>query len=294
MTRSQANCLLMLAACLWGSGNVAQQTILREISPVTAVGLRCLIASVVILPFFKWHSTPSFNFPKTGRGLLLMTTCCFGLAVTLQQIGFGLTTVSNGSFLVNSCTVMVPLGVWLYLGVRPSAMVWPAAAATLAGTCFMGGGVPTAFSFGDMVCLLAALGFTVWTICLSEHMRRFNNALSISFTQFACTGLAGTVLGMLWEPISVEHIWKVAPELVFLGVCSTGLAYAFQAMAMAHTKASEATIIVSGEAIFGALGGIFLLGEALSLFGLLGAGLIFGGIVLMQVPANWFANPDLR
>lgn len=43
--------MLLLAAFFWGSGNVANKTVLTDIDPWTAVVLRCLVAVLVLAPF---------------------------------------------------------------------------------------------------------------------------------------------------------------------------------------------------------------------------------------------------
>ncbi|WP_281040861.1 EamA family transporter [Mesorhizobium sp. M7A.F.Ca.US.011.01.1.1] len=43
--------LLLFAAALWGLGNVAQKTVLSHLDALSAVGLRCLIGGLLVLPF---------------------------------------------------------------------------------------------------------------------------------------------------------------------------------------------------------------------------------------------------
>ncbi|TIL78866.1 MAG: EamA/RhaT family transporter, partial [Mesorhizobium sp.] len=50
MSKVQANCLLLLAAAFWGFGNVAQKTVLDHLDPLSAVGMRCLIAGLMAAP----------------------------------------------------------------------------------------------------------------------------------------------------------------------------------------------------------------------------------------------------
>ena len=50
MSKLQANCLLLLAAAFWGFGNVAQKTVLEHLDPLSAVGMRCLIAGLIAAP----------------------------------------------------------------------------------------------------------------------------------------------------------------------------------------------------------------------------------------------------
>lgn len=50
MSRRHANLLLIDASLLWGFGNVAQKTELVHLDPFSAVGLRCLIGGILVLP----------------------------------------------------------------------------------------------------------------------------------------------------------------------------------------------------------------------------------------------------
>jgi threonine/homoserine efflux transporter RhtA len=77
--------------------------------------------------------------------------------------------------------------------------------------------------------------------------------------------------------------------LLVLGVLSTGVAYALQAVAQQFTSASEAAVLTSAESVFGALGGMFLLAERPTLTTALGAGLIVLAILVIQFGASLLA-----
>ena len=284
MNRGKANCALLLTAMLWGGGNVAQQTVLQHIGPISAVGLRCLIAALVLLPFVWRIGGLNFQLRKYSNGLAVLTICSFASALTFLQIGFGLTTVTNASFLVNTASVMTPLCCWFYFRRKPATAVWVAALATLAGTGLMSGGSPSAFGSGDTFCLLSAFSYSIWMICLSELVKKHGNALLISFLQFLMTGIICTILGLVVEPISSSGLIAAAPQLVWLGVFSTGLGYLLQAWAQSGTTASETSIILSSEAIFGGLGGFLIIGETLSSTAIAGAAFILIGVIIMELP----------
>ena len=54
--------------------------------------------------------------------------------------------------------------------------------------------------------------------------------------------------------IDTDRLIAALPELLVLGVLSTGVAYALQAVAQQFTSASEAAVLTSAESVFGALG----------------------------------------
>ena len=290
LKRGGAYGALLLTGLLWGSGNVAQQTVLQHIGPLTAVGLRCLIGALVIMPFVRRGSGSYVNLGKPARNLAILTIGSFAVAITLLQISFGLTTVTNASFLVNTATVMTPLCCWLFLRRKPAIVVWVAALSTLIGTCLISGSSSIEFRVGDMLCLLSALSYSIWIVSLGEFVRKYGHSLMISLAQFLVTGFVCTILGLALEPLSVTGLIAATPQIVLLGVFSTGLGYLLQAMAQAHTTASEASIILSSEAIFGGLGGFLILGERFNNTAVTGSLLIVGGIIIMELPFRKMAK----
>lgn len=284
MGRTQANGLLLLAALFWGSGNVAQKTILEDIGPFTAVGMRCLIAALVLAPFFaRASSSPVANTTKSKIKCAAMVIATFAAAVTLYQFGAGLTTVTNAGFLVNTSMVLIPVVSWLLLRQAPGVFIWPAAGLTLLGVYFMSGEALTRFNPGDALALASAGFYSLWMISLGHFVKRHGQAGMITLVQFFATSIFCLPVGFAFEPISYSALQSVLPELLLLGVVSTGLGYLLQAIAQGYTSASEAAVIVSGEAIFGALFAFVLLGESLDAFGLFGAALILAGIATVQL-----------
>jgi drug/metabolite transporter (DMT)-like permease len=279
MTRAQANGMLLLAAFLWGAGNVPQKTVLDDIGPLTAVGFRCLIAALILAPFFAQFEV---NPEKGKRPAAIFVIATFAVAVTLYQIASGLTTVTNAGFLVNIAIVITPLVGWLVLRHKPSVYVWPAAFLALAGAYLMAGGLFSKFNAGDTLAIAAAIMYSFWMVFLGRYVSRYGEAGRISFAQFAATGCICLVTGLVFEPLTLSAFTAALPELLILGVVSTAFGYLLQAIAQSHATASEAAVIVSGEAIFGAIFAFMLLGETLDAGGFLGALLILSGICLIQ------------
>jgi drug/metabolite transporter (DMT)-like permease len=284
MSRSQANKLLLLAAFLWGAGNVAQQTILENIGPFLAVGLRCLIAAIVILPFTLGTKKFSISLNPLAKRLRIVTIVTFTAAVAFQQIGFGYTTVTNAGFIVNTTTVITPLIAWTLLLQPPLPVVWPAAILTLTGAGLMSGGSIKGFNIGDLFCLASAVCFSLWMVFLGEFVSKYGNALRLTLIQFFASGLICLGLGLIFETLDLRSLQAALPELLILGMLSTGAAYLLQSIAQKYTSASEAAVITSGEAFFGAMGAFLMLGETPSALGVIGAALICSGILIVQFP----------
>jgi len=282
MTRIYSNLMLLFAAVLWGAGNASQKLLLDNIGPLTAIAFRCLIAALVIAPFC-WREPAKTGTSPEKRLLAIVITGCFGVALTLYQIAFETTSVTNSGFLVNTCSVMTPLAAWWIMRSPPAFSVWPAAGTALCGIYFMSGGATVGLTIGDGLSLLSAIFYALWMVLLGQYVIIHGGARRLTLVQLFGTGCAALGLALLTETISLTELMNAAPHLLFVGVVSTGGAYLLQAIAQQHTCASEAAIIVSSEAIFGAIGGYLIFGDRLHAWGYAGAGMIMLAIVMIEI-----------
>ena len=286
MKNLRANGLLLLAAFFFGSGNFMQQNVMNYLGPMTIVGLRCLIASAILLP---WLWNGNYDLRKVWKDTELWgcgVVYFFGAGTVLVQMGIGMTTVINTSFIINTWTVLMPLCMFVLFRVLPSKYVLIAAVMTLIGSGFISGGVDLDFNFGDLLCALSALAYALWGICLSEFLKRSNQPLVVTLAQFLGTGILCLTLGLSTEQFTTHGLMAAAPEILMLGIFSTGLGYVLAAMGQASTSACEASIILSCEAIFGAIGGVIMLNEKFDMMTLVGGGMILSAALIVQLSGN--------
>lgn len=276
MSRSMANLLLLVAAALWGFGNIAQKTVLEHLDPFSAVGLRCLIGGLLILPLLRLDRggtiAPDFWSSAVRVASLL------ALALTLQQTAYLSTSVTNAGFLVNTATVITPILAWVLFRERTSLRVWGAAGATMIGIFMLCGGLQ-GFGHGDLVSLISALFYAAWMIELGRHMQTFGNPVRTACTQFLVTAALALPIGALWGSLSASAALAAAPELLVLGAGSTALAFGLQTVALRYTPASHAAVIVSAEGVFGAMAAALFLGERMSVTAFFGAALMLAAII---------------
>ncbi|MEJ1935029.1 DMT family transporter [Nostoc sp. NIES-2111] len=281
MSRTIANLLLLLAAFFWGAGNVAQKTVLTHLGPVTTVGLRCEIAALVLAPFLLLFRGPplqkGFAASAASVGVL------FAAALTVQQAAYGFTSVTNASFLVNTCVVITPILAWLSMREQPGWSTWIAVPLTLWGALLMSGAGVQGLSPGDAACILSAVLYAAWTVQLGAHVQRYGAAAATALVQFALGALLCLPAGLIVEKAGLDAVGAAGLELFILGVFSTAAAFGLQAVAQRHTPASHAAVIVSAESVFGAAGAFLLLSERTTAEGLAGAGLIVAAIALISL-----------
>jgi drug/metabolite transporter (DMT)-like permease len=119
MPRHLANLLLLLAGAIWGIGFVAQSTAMQSIGPFLFIGMRFLVAALVLAPF-AWREARRAEIPVSSmhlRGFVFVGLALFS-AMALQQVGLTLTTVTNSGFLTASMWCSCPSSPFLCSGSR--------------------------------------------------------------------------------------------------------------------------------------------------------------------------------
>ncbi|KQV64484.1 DMT family transporter [Rhizobium sp. Root1220] len=284
MTRIQANLLLLLAAAIWGGGFVAQSTAMKVIGPFWFIGLRFAIAALAVLPFMllEVRKAPVKTSSRHFKLYLMTGLALFGGAVT-QQIGLLTTTVTNSSFITGLYVVIVPLIAVVFLRRSPHWIIWPGAIMAVSGIYLLSGGELSALSTGDLLTVICAIFWagqiTLAGIAVSETGR----ALTLSFAQFATTAVCALAVAMVTEPIGWAAVWDAAPEILYVGIFSSGVAFSLQIIGQRYTTSSQAAIFLSSEALFGASLGALLLGETMPALGYVGCALMFAAMLLVEI-----------
>jgi drug/metabolite transporter (DMT)-like permease len=284
MPRHLANLLLLLAGAIWGMGFVAQSTAMENIGPFLFIGLRFLVAALVLAPF-AWREARQTRRPVSSahlRGFLAIGLALFS-AMALQQVGLTITTVTNSGFLTGLYVVFVPFIALAALGQRPHPAIWPAVLMTFAGIWMLAGGSLNALNAGDLLTIGCAAMYAVQVILVGRFVGPSGRPLTLSFCQFALASVLGLALGLAMEPFEPAQIAKALPEILFAGVVATGLAFTLQVIAQRYTTAPQAAIFLSTEALFAALFGALLLGERIPPIGYAGGALIFLAILLAEL-----------
>ena len=281
-----AMALLLVAGMMWGGGNVASKTVLLHVGPLTTLALRCTLAFAIILALLQpWQrarqSVPfTASFLKSACGVALL----FAGALVLQQCAYRWTSVTNASFLVNTCAVLTPVIAWIWLGQRPKASVALAGGAILFGAYLMSGlagagsHIGAGINPGDLASLGSAVFYASAMVALGRHLHRHGRLLWTTAIQFAVTALLAAPLALWLESPSLQDVGAAWPELAYLGVFSSAGASVLTAVAQRSVTASVAATITSSESVFGGAAAFVVLGERIP-----GPALVGGAVILLAI-----------
>jgi drug/metabolite transporter (DMT)-like permease len=279
MSPTKAYLALLMAAAFWGFGNIAQKSVLFHVGPLTAVGVRCAVAALVMLPLLLLERDQA---RKPGyHSSAMLVSACFGIALMVQQTAYLSTSVTNASFLVNTCAILTPMLAWFLFREHPGLVVALTAALALFGIFLMTGGLDamTAMNRGDVACLVSAVFYALWIVLLGRHAQTHGFPFTTALIQFLIAALCASTAALAFETVTLQGMTSATLEFAVLGIFSTAAAFGLQTYAQRYTSASYAAVVVSAESIFGALGAYVFLGERPAMVVGIGALLILTAIV---------------
>jgi drug/metabolite transporter (DMT)-like permease len=282
----RADLLMLLTAMIWGSAFVAQRLGMDAIGPFLYTGLRFTLATLALLPLVLWlGSRDSAHKPAPlNRGLLLgglAMGLALSLGINLQQVGLLFTSVTNSGFITGLYVIVVPL-LGLFIGHRTGTGTWLGAGLAVAGMFLLSVGEGFQVASGDWLQLAGAFVWGVHVLLVSFFASR-HDPLRLALLQFATCAVLSLILAVVFEEIRLDAILAAGPAILYGGLLGVAVGFTLQVVAQKHAIASHAAIILSLEAVFAAIAGALLLGEALALKGYFGCALMFAGMLLAQL-----------
>lgn len=284
MTRFQANMLLLTSGAMWGMGFVAQSTAMEAIGPFLFIGLRFAIATLSMLPFALREGKKAEHrlVSADWRNFGLIGVLLFG-GMASQQVGLLTTSVTNSGFLTGLYVVMVPFFGVILFRQFPHPVVWPSAMLALAGIWLLSGGGAVSLAIGDWLTILCAAFWAVQVLLIARSASHTGRPVTLAVTQFAVTAVIALAIAVMIEPIQWNAIMTAAPEILYAGIFSGGIAFTLQVVGQRYTTGPQAAIFLSTEAVFAALFAAIFLAERIPAAGLVGCGLIFAAILIVEI-----------
>jgi drug/metabolite transporter (DMT)-like permease len=282
----KADALLLLAAIIWGGGFVAQRMGMAHIGPLAYNAIRFALGAAVLVPLIVYRRrraagasapAPPGNALRAG----LIAGSILFVAASLQQFGLVHTTAGKAGFITGLYVVLVPI-LGLTIGQRTRLAAWLGAGLAAAGLFLLSVKADFAINRGDVYVMLCAIGWAIHVLAIARLAPQ-TDPIELAAVQFTLTAVLSGVLALARETTTLADVHAATGAILYGGVCSVGIAYTLQVVGQRHAPPTHAAILLSGEAVFAALGGALLLGESLALRELLGCGLMFMGIVTSQL-----------
>lgn len=284
----RANIILLFVAAIWGFAFVAQRQGSDYVGAFIFNGIRFALGGLSLLPLIFYMDKKNEEGEITTFKEALLPGIIIGLMLftgsSLQQVAIPYTTVGKASFITGLYIVFVPI-IGLFLKHKISKNSWAGVAVAVIGLYLLSVNEDFTIGYGDGLLMISAIIWSLHILSIDNFTKKFD-PLKLSCIQFATCGILSLVCSLIFEKNNVAGILQAGIPILYGSFLSVGVAFTLQVVAQKDANPSHASIIMSMESVFGAIGGAIILGEFMNARGYIGCACILAGIIISQIKTS--------
>lgn len=277
--------MLLGASFLWGTTFVAQMSGMEGLGPFSYAAARYFLGVISVVIVWLYQSKERNRLRRAGKyrsGFLvgLGSGAIMFIASSLQQVSMLYTTAGKAAFITCLYIVFVPLCAAL-LGKLIRRENWIGAFTALIGLYLLAVTEEFSLQIGDLILFISSFFWTAQILFIDRYASKVD-VIELSVAQlFVCFVFSTSAMLMLEAPTlgAFADAWF---PIAYGGIMSAGVAFTLQIYGQKYAEPSTAAIIMSFEAVFGALSGWALLGEVMSSREIFGCALMLVGMIITQ------------
>jgi drug/metabolite transporter (DMT)-like permease len=100
------------------------------------------------------------------------------------------------------------------------------------------------------------------------------------------TAVISWIFAFIMETPSIDQIRSAAIPILYCGLVSGGIGFTLQLVAQKYSDPTVASLLMSLESVFAAIGGAVILHERMSARELIGCIIMFSAIIIVQIPVK--------
>jgi drug/metabolite transporter (DMT)-like permease len=275
---ARADLYLLAITVVWGSTFSVTKSVLTSFSPFLLQGCRFFLAAIIVGIYTRRHirtTTRTSFFHGIILGIFL------GVGFALQTVGLATTTASKAGFLTGTMVVFTPILQMIIEKKAPSLHHFLSVGIVTIGLLVFTLPKEATFNSGDMLILFCAVIFSFQIVFLDMFTRdKFNP--EIVFFQFVPAAIIG-FLCSFFSSYHSEFSAQAVLSISYLVIFATVVALSVQAKYQRETTPTKAAIIYTMEPVFSAVFAYFFLREHLSALSVVGAAIMFTGLVYAEL-----------
>ncbi|MCG8478710.1 MAG: DMT family transporter [Spirochaetales bacterium] len=268
----------------WGVSFVASKLVLEQISPVTYMAIRFLIASAVLAVVMLVRGRPRFS--RRTHALIALTALAEPIAYFLfESFGPLLIPATTAALIIATIPLAVAVLASLFLGeplsgrgfvavfVSMAGIVLLVFGASVAGAQGVAADIPTSRLAAGVLLVVGAVLSAACYITLARNLNQRHDPVSLTIVQ---TWWGGGAFALLWvvagdgfDPVFLDGVGWAA--LLFLSLGATVAAFLLYNWALRYERASRAALYINAIPVVTAVTGRIVLDERLTALQWVGA-----------------------
>lgn len=272
--------LILLQSVIYGFGDPISKAAYEAMPVYSLLSLRYLIAAAVLMLFAG--KKIFYGLKRYPVKAWILPSICMALSYIFNNVGLQLTAATSVAFLRSLSVVITPVLAWLVYRKAVNKKLIPILIFIVIGSyllCGLGG--LASFGLGEIVTLLAAL-MVAGSLVFGEKALKQMDALTLTATQTMVSAVIATVCAFAFDGgwnlhIATPSIWAT---ILYLGIVCTIFGYLLQNIALQKIPDRTVALLQCSCPVLTAVFSFFLLGEVLSLPGIVGAAIILICVII--------------
>jgi len=275
--------LITVMVLLWSGNFIVAKVALREFPPLLLMGVRSILAALLILPVYLFRPRMHLGRRDVVR---LIGIGIFGVALNqlFFVIGISCTTVTHAALMLGLTPVLVLLIAGSLKMERITVSKVAGMAVAISGVAILQTthtGAPSAV--GDSFIFLASLTFAVFTVMGKRSATTYD---AITVNTFAYVGSAVALLPLTISQARTVPLAGISLTawlcLLYMAAFASVLCYLIYYYAIRRMAPSRVSAFSYFQPLLASLMAVFWLGEQVSLSLVAGGAVIFTGVILVE------------
>jgi len=292
MNTKKANMLLLIAAFVWGSGFVGNRWVLDAgFSPFQLIAARMFIASICLNVFFR-QKLKTISKGDIQIGVLIGAFLFAGFAT--QTYGLMHITPAVSAFVTAVYVILTPFMRRMLIKDKLDIFANIGALLTVVGIGLISLDGGFGMSVGIALTLVCAVCYALQTVYTDKYTK-IHDPINLTIVMIVFTFICAFAASLMQGGVP-QMSASVALSLLYLGVVPTFAAYLCQNIGQKYTTAVNAAIIMSMEAVFGAILSVLILREVMTLQMIIGSAVVFAAIIIAETKLGFLKpfNKDIK
>jgi drug/metabolite transporter (DMT)-like permease len=291
-----------LVVVVWAVNFIAAKIGLRYLPPVTMASFRVMIAGLCMVPAYLICSrSPAFADARrareqgfTRRDLwtffylgffgVVVNQMCFTMGLRYTSVGHAAVIVGMGPIYTLVLAVLFRLERATWHKVVGMAIAF-AGVAVLASENGISPRSPSLL--GDAITMTGSIGFATYAVLGKRVAGKYDALTMAAFNHFAGAIIILPVALHQARALGPISRWRAVPwqgwtALLYMGLCSSALAYIFYFWLLRYLEASQLAAFTYLLPVLAVILGIVLLSERGSVLQIVGGGLALGGVYWVE------------
>lgn len=281
---------LILAALIWGFAFAFQRVGMKYIEPFAYNGIRFGLGAISLLPMIIFQGKSTNKEKVASRSTYLIYGIIAGILIfagsSFQQVGLIHTEAGKAGFITDLYIVIVPImGIAISKSkIKINSIIGALVAAV--GLYFLCVNKKFSVSQSDFLVFASAFFFALHILFI-DYVSKKVDSLKLAFLQYFTCSFVSIIISFITERVNAQNILSSSVPIIYGGVFSVGIAYTLQIIGQKGVEPTSASIILSLESVFAAVGGFLILDERLEDKAAVGCILMFLGIIISQIKINY-------